>query len=144
MAESIDLREWRKFNRDLKGFSVDKATKKALRQAGELIAADARVLVSPYSRTVPPSIKVRLRKTSIIIQAGGANVPMGGLLEMGNRSRSRSRSRFRHPVFGHDVWVEQDMHPYLLKATEKNMRPIEHFEGQIVAEAFREAGWHGA
>lgn len=143
-SDGIDLKEWRKFNRDLKGFKVDKQTKKALKTAGQLIAEDAKANVSPYSQTVPPSIKVRVRKTSISVIAGGEGVPMAGLLELGNKKRT-SNGKFRHPVFGNrDVWVNQDMHPYLWRATLSNMRPIEHFEGRIVAEAFKEAGWHGA
>lgn len=144
MADGIDLREFRKLTRDLKDFKPDKQVKKALRTAGLLIADDAGRIVSPYSSTVPASIKVRLRKTSISVVAGGENVPMAGLLEMGNRGR-RSKATFRHPVFGDQgTWVSQPMHPFLLVATRKNERGIERFEGQIVAAAFREAGWHGA
>lgn len=145
MADGIDLREFKRLTRDLKAFKPDKQLKKALRTAGELIATDARAMVSPYSNTVPPSIRVRIRKTSISVIAGGESVPMAGLLEMGNRGRSSSRSKFRHPVYGdRSTWVDQAMHPYLLRATVKNMRSIEHFEGEIVAEAFKEVGWHGA
>ncbi len=142
MADGIDLREFKKLTRDLKAFKPDKQIKKNLRQAGLLIADDAKALVDPYSTTVGPSIRVRIRKTSVSILAGGANVPMAGLLEMGNR-KGRG-DRFRHPVFGTDVWVDQPKHPYLLRATMKNLRSIEHFEGAIVADAFKEVGWHGA
>lgn len=143
MADGIDLREFRKFTRDLKAFKPDKQLKKTLKMAGNLIAEDARALVSPHSSTVPPSIKVRMRKTSITVQAGGAGIPMAGLLEMGNRG-NKSKTSFRHPVYGTDTWVEQPMHPYLLRATTKNIATIERFEGEIVAAAFREIGWGGA
>lgn len=143
MADGIDLKEFRKLTKDLKEFKPDKQVKKALKMAGELIAADARALVEPHSKTVPPTIKVRIRKTSITVQAGGENVPIAGLLEMGNKGRGKGDT-FRHPVYGTDTWVNQPMHPYLLKATQKNTRAIEAFEGQIVAEAFKEVGWHGA
>lgn len=143
-SDGIDLREFKKLTRDLKAFKPDKQVKKALKVAGELIATDARIMVGPYSQTVPGSIKVRTRKTSISIIAGGAGVPMAGLLELGNRGRGSSKSKFRHPVYGTEAWVDQPMHPYLLRATIKNLRSIERFEGEIVAEAFREVGWHGA
>ncbi len=145
MADGIDLREFKRLTRDLKAFKPDKQVKKTLKVAGELIAADARANVSPYSTTVPGSIKVRLRKTSISIIAGGANVPMAGLLELGNRKGGAKKGKFRHPVFGdRSNWVDQQMHPYLLKATLKNIPAIERFEGQIVAKAFEEVGWKGA
>lgn len=144
MADGIDLREFRKLTRDLKGFKPDKQVKKALKMAGQLIADDARIIVSPHSKTVPGTIKVRQRKTSISVIAGGTNVPIAGLLEMGNKGR-KHHGKFRHPVFGDkSVWVEQDMHPFLLRASRKNERVIERFEGRIIAEAFREVGWHGA
>lgn len=142
--DGIDLREFKKLTRDLKSFKPDKALKKTLRLAGQLIAEDARVIVSPHSQTVPGSIKVRIRKTSISVIAGGEGVPMAGLLEMGNRGRSSRGDSFRHPVYGGDTWVSQPMHPYLLKATVRNRRGIEKLEGKIVADAFREIGWHGA
>lgn len=142
MADGIDLREYRKLTRDLKAFKPDKQLKKTLKVAGELIATDAQALVGSHSQTVPGSIKVRLRKTSISVLAGGEGVPMGGLLEMGNRGRGH-KGKFRHPVFGDkSVWVEQDMHPFLLPAQKKNERSIERLEGRIVAEAFKEVGWH--
>ncbi len=144
MSDGVDLKEFKKLTKDLKDFKPDKQVKKALKMAGELIATDARAFVSPYSKTVPPTIKVRTRKTSISIIAGGTNVPIAGLLEMGNRAKGSSKGTFRHPVFSRDVWVSQPMHPYLLRATIKNMRAIEHFEGAIIADAFKEVGWHGA
>lgn len=139
-TDGIDLKEFRKLTRDLKAFKPGKQLKKTLKGAGDLIATDARALVSPHSQTVPGSIKVRIRKTSVSVIAGGANVPMGGLLELGNRGRNRGNT-FRHPVFGTDTWVTQRMYPYLAPAAMRNERTIEHFEGAIVADAFREVGW---
>jgi hypothetical protein len=144
MADGIDLRELRRLNKDLKDFKPDKQLKKTLKLAGQLIADDAKINVSPYSKTVPGSIRVRMRKTTIRVYAGGPDVPMGGLLELGNRGRSSNKKRFRHPVFGTDVWVDQPTHPYLLKALKSNERNIEALEGHAVAEAFREVGFHGA
>ncbi len=145
--EGLDLKEFRQLTRDLKRFKPDKQLKKVLRGAGQLIAEDAKSNVEQYSQTVPPSIKVRIRGTSVSVVGGGAGVPLGGLLELGNKGKGKSQAasksgKFRHPVFGNsDVWVEQDMHPYLLPASAHNARSIEHFEGAIVADAFREIGW---
>jgi hypothetical protein len=144
--EGVDLKEFRQLTRDLKRFKVDKPLKKTLRAAGQLIAEDAKANAEEYSKSVPPSIKVRIRGTSISVVAGGEGVPLAGLFELGNKGKGKSQVAaksgvFRHPVFGSDVWVEQEMHPYLLRAAARNARGIEHFEGAIVAEAFREVGW---
>ena len=166
----VDTKELRKLTKDFKGWNPDKQLKKALRTAGELIKADAKVIVerpSKYhyisnrnrprrpshefsgvsrgSTSVPPTIKVRLSKTRVSVVAGGAEVPLGGLLEMGNRRRGKSAAAskggvFRHPVFGNkDRWVYQGMNPYLLPAAEQNKRGIEALEGKAVAEAFKES-----
>jgi len=52
-------------------------------------------------------------------------VVIAGLFELGNRGggkseASRGRGEFRHPVFNDDVWVNQQMHPYLVPAGKKN------------------------
>lgn len=52
-------------------------------------------------------------------------VVIAGLFELGNRGggkseASRERGVFRHPVFGEDEWVDQQMHPYLVPAGKKN------------------------
>ena len=138
MADGIDLREFRKLTRDLKAFKPDKQVKKALRMAGTLIAEDAKAEVGAYSRTVPPSVKVRIRKTSVSVIAGGAGVPMGGLLEEGNAAGSHTGPTFKHPVFAPKdshgdqsvKWVDQPMHPYLLPAA---ARKEPEFEVAITA-----------
>jgi hypothetical protein len=144
--EGVDLKEFRQLTRDLKSFKPDKQLKKTLRVAGGLIAEDAKTNAEEYSQSIPPSVKVRLRGTSISVIAGGPGVPLAGLFELGNKGKGKSQAaaqsgQFRHPVFGTDTWVEQDMHPFLLRAAARNARSIEHLEGAIVAEAFREAGW---
>ena len=144
----VDLKELRQLTRDFRGWNPDKDLKKMLRVAGQLIADDARAIISASSSTVPPTIKVRISKTRISVVAGGPGVPLGGLLELGNtagagKSRVASKGgRFRHPVFGDkSVWVDQPMHPYLLPAAEANRRRIEQLEGQAVAESFRRSGF---
>lgn len=142
----LDLKEFRKLTRDLKGFTVTPQLRKTLQVAGKLIAEDAKAISGEHSKSIPPSIKVRTKKTSVSVIAGGEGVPLAGLFESGNKGRGKSQAaskggRFRHPVFGRDVWVDQDMHPFLLPAQQKNERRIEQFEGKIVAESFREAGW---
>lgn len=145
--DGLDLKEFRKLTRDLKSFNPDKQVHKALRTAGQLIADDAKRIAEEHSQSIPPTVRVRVSKTSVSVLAGGEGVPLAGLFELGNKGRGKSQAaakggRFRHPVFGRDVWVTQAMHPFLLPAQEQNERGIEKFEGRIVEEAFREAGWH--
>jgi hypothetical protein len=145
--EGVDTKELRKLTKDFHDWKPDKALHKALRVAGELIADDARAIASTHSQKIPPTIKVRVSKTRISVVAGGQGVPTGGLFELGNKGRGKSQvaargGKFRHPVFGNrSVWVNQDMHPYLLPAAKMNERKIEHLEGEAVAEAFRESGF---
>ena len=140
----VDTKQLRQLTRDFKDWKPDKQLKRYLRGAGDLIADDARKNIEPFSKKIPPTIKVRLSKTRVSVVAGGAGVPTGGLFELGTKGRGKSQAAarsgvFRHPVFGdRGVWVNQPMHPYLLRAAESNKHRLEHFEGQMVAEAFRE------
>jgi len=67
----IDLSQLKKFEKDLRGFNPDKELKRALRVGGQLVADDAKKLVSPYSRSIPPTIRVKIHKTRIKVEAGG-------------------------------------------------------------------------
>lgn len=142
----VDTRELRKLVRDMRRFKPDKEMHKALRVAGLMIAEDAKEIAGEVSTSVPPTVKVRVSKTKISVVAGNQDVPLAGLLELGNKGKNRkqqtasSSGEFRHPVFGdrdEAEWVAQPMHPYLLKAAAKNERNIEHLEGAAVAAAFR-------
>ena len=164
--DGIDLKEMRQLTKDFKDWKPDKQLKKMLREAGVLIADDAKVIVSRpvrYSHTthgrhrsntyeggsrgsksVPPTIKARLSKTRLSVVAGGASVPLAGLLELGNKGRGKSQAAarsgvWRHPIYGNkEKWVYQGMNPYLLPAAEMNKHRIEALEGKAVAESFRE------
>ena len=140
----VDTKQLRQLTRDFKDWKPDKQLKRYLRGAGDLIADDARKNIEPFSKKIPPTIKVRLSKTRVSVVAGGAGVPTGGLFELGNKGRGKSQAAarsgvFRHPVFGDkNTWTYQAMHPFLLPAAEKNKRSIEALEGKAVAESFRE------
>lgn len=84
-----------------------------LRAVGAIVAEEAKVTVSPFSRTIPDSIKVRVSGATVSVVAGGAGVPLGALFETGNVGK-RGGDTFNHPVFGNRAtWVAQPMHPYL-------------------------------
>lgn len=163
----VDTKELRELTKAFHGWNPDKQLKKMLRVAGQLIAADAKMLAEGGYRAkykmsvkdkgqtrsykgsgkITPTIKVRLSKTRVSVVAGGQGVPLAGLWELGNKGHGKSqaaskRGEFRHPVFGNrEVWVNQPMHPFLLPAARANERKIEALEGHAVAEAFREQGF---
>lgn len=145
--EGVDTKELRQLTKDFRGWKPDKALHKSLRVAGQLIADDARVLLEGKSKSIPPTLKVRVSKTRVSVVAGSEEVPLAGLLELGNKGGGKSqaasrRGTFRHPVFGdRSTWVNQPMSPYLLPAAEKNIKKIEALEGKAVAEAFKEVGF---
>lgn len=92
-----------------------------LRKAGEVVANEARVKAANASVTIPPTIKVRVSGATVAVVAGGAGVPLAGLMEVGNKGSRMSGGTFRHPVFGNDVWVTQPTHPYLFPALDENI-----------------------
>lgn len=119
----LDLRDFSRFAKALRKAepALAKGLAVRLRAAGEIVAAEARSNAAAISKSIPPSIKVRVSGATVSVVAGGNGVPLAGLLELGNAGRTSStatnESRFRHPVFGHSkVWVNQPMHPYLLPA----------------------------
>ena len=105
-----------------------------LREMGQIVADEAKAIVSPYSETIPASIKVNVRGASVSVIAGGGGMekPIAGLFELGNKrggSKSAaltSRKQFRHPVYGNrEVWVNQPMHPFLEPALQKQLPMVE-------------------
>jgi len=96
-----------------------------LRALGAIVADEAKSRVGEYSRSVPDSIKVRVSGMTVSVVAGGAGVPMGGLLELGN-AKSTNQETFTHPVFGHRaVWVKQPMHPFLAPALASKVTDVD-------------------
>lgn len=94
-----------------------KAVRPALRKAGQMVAREAAVN-SSWSGRIPGSIRVvtsfRQNREGVTVVAGNANAPHARPYE-GIASRAAT---FRHPVFGHDVWVAQATRPFLIPAAE--------------------------
>ena len=114
ITAKVDVRDFRAFAKDLRAAEpvLFKGLLVKLRVVADEVAGAARANLSGASTTIPPSIKVHASGSSISIVAGVAGSPLAGLLELGNVG-SRSATTFRHPVFGHNTWVAQPMHPYL-------------------------------
>jgi hypothetical protein len=109
-----------------------------LREAGELVAAEARSNLSGVSTSIPPTIKVRTSGAGVAVVAGGNGKPLAGLFELGNQGRSGGTT-FRHRVFGSDTWVEQPMHPFLYKALESKAEEAEALVVEALDAAIAEA-----
>jgi hypothetical protein len=89
-----------------------------LRDAADIIAADARMSAARWSRRVALSLKVSVSGDgkSAPITAGGAEAPQAATFELG----------LSHPVFGRPTmtrkewtWVKQIARPYLAAAAER-------------------------
>jgi hypothetical protein len=120
--------------------TVRKELRKELRAGGEMIASGARLLASAHSKTTPGTIKVRSRiqsrKAEVEIKAGAADVPIAGLLELGNKGKKANVRKFRHPLPGDkSQWVDQDMHPYLAPAVNLRISAVTKRVGAAVDNA---------
>jgi hypothetical protein len=90
---------------------------KPMRDAAEIVAADARGISGRWSRRVPLSVKISVSPDgkSATITAGGAAAPQAATFELG----------LSHPVFGRPdrlrgewTWVKQIARPFLATAAE--------------------------
>ena len=100
------------------GFApLDATVEPRLRQAAEVIADRARANAAPWSRRIPPSVRIyQLTAGGRIatIAAGGARAPMAYTFEA-------PYGPVWHPVWGHGPrkdwhWVRQDPRPFLAPA----------------------------
>lgn len=117
----MDTTAFRKVAKALRSSAPElaKELRVGLRVAGEIVASDARSRAEEASKTIPPSIKVRVSGFTVAVVAGGDGVPLAGLMELGNKG-AKNATTFKHPVFG--KWrtstPPQDMHPYLTPAAQ--------------------------
>jgi hypothetical protein len=86
--------------------------------AAEVIAAAARSNAS-WSSRIPDAISTRVRfgtGSAVQIVVNSAKAPHARPFEgIGQRTGT-----FRHPVFGRDVWVEQQQRPFLVPAVRQH------------------------
>lgn len=93
----------------------------ALREAGEVVAADARNRAS-YSDKIPGSIKVATRGAVVKVRAGGDAAPNAAPLE------NKGRGNPRHPLFGNrNYW-------YTNTGTPAFLAPALDAKREVVAE----------
>jgi hypothetical protein len=100
---------------------------RAVREAGKPVkdAAKANVLALPAHGPKHTGLRGRVARTvklSVRTSGGGAGArisagPAG--TDVGRLARHMNKGRWRHPVYGHDVWVTQTMPPgWFDRATE--------------------------
>jgi hypothetical protein len=108
-----------------------------LREAGALVAEEAKSNVGHYSSSIPPTIKVRTSGTTVSVVAKGV---LASLFEFGNKGSGSSGGSFRHPLFGNwDYPQEQPMHPFLSKAMKDKGEEAVSLILEALDEAIREA-----
>lgn len=112
----IDVTEFKNVSKALRKAStrMPLSLRKKLKDAGEIVAEEARHRSSEHSTTIPGSIKVTTAGATIAIKAGGPGVPMAGLYEIGN-TRGSNNGYFRAPLFGDkEHWYDHKMYPFLV------------------------------
>ena len=121
---SVDTRDFKGFAKACRNQApeVYAEMRKGLREAGELVAKDARKSIEPYSTNIPATIKTRVTGSGNVAVVAGKGLDSAGLLEFGNKGRGSTKKTFRHPVFGDtNNWVDQPTHPFLVPALHNNI-----------------------
>lgn len=124
-----------------------KAVRPRLRQAGEVLAQNARSRAS-WSKRIPPTIRVQVsfrhEREGVTVVAGGKNAPHARPYE-----GVRGNQEFRHPVFADSKnktrrgwrWVSQRTRPFLLPAAEATQIQTTTGVREALDEAARNIGF---
>lgn len=75
-------------------------------------AYSADGLRGQMSRATTLQVKTVGRQASVILRVDGRKMPPNKAIQSYVEGK---KSPWRHPVFGHDVWVKQDPNPYFYK-----------------------------
>jgi hypothetical protein len=98
-------------------------------KAGAVAIAGQAKVNAGFSSRIPGAIYIRssagtdVTGASATVGVSAAKAPHARVLEEGNTG-SASTTTFRHPVYGGDTWVSQDMHPFLAPAVASKERAI--------------------
>jgi hypothetical protein len=101
-------------------FALRSRLRPVVKAGAASIAGQAKVNAA-FSSRIPGAIYVRstagsdVTGVSATVGVSAAKAPHARVLEDGNTGSS-STTTFRHPVYGRDTWVPQDMHPFLAPA----------------------------
>jgi hypothetical protein len=111
---------------------VQRALRKSVLQAGNLVAGDAAGRTTPK---IAGTIKVGARAATAKITAGNDEVPEAALLE-----GDGTQGQFRHPLFGNKRhWYEQERKPYLHPALDARKQNAQDLIVSAAADAVRQS-----
>lgn len=134
---SVDASSLTKLAKDLRQAApgISKKMNTRLRNAGKLVAADAKVR-SSYSTRIPASVKVSRSGVNVKVVAGGPGAGDAAPIE------NRGKGFVRHPVYGNrDVWTAQNSHPaFLAPAFDSQQEAVVAEIAQAVTDALRDSG----
>lgn len=123
---AIDARDLSAFAREIRTASrrTGRELHDALKDSAKIVADAAREMAG--SDKIAATIREGARGGSVYVKAGGPELPIAALREVGNSStervllQSKRSGTFKHPVFAGKnlprsewTWVDQPMHPYL-------------------------------
>ena len=143
---SIDTSSFAKFARDLRAVAPELKLEllREMKQAGEIIAEDARGRANSFQRKGPgtsriaDSIKVSVSGDAIKVVANKKKAPEARVIEHGGQG-----GKFRHPTFGdRENWVDQDAHPFLRPAMLANREMVVAAVKRAVAKALEKVHSH--
>ncbi|MFB7736164.1 hypothetical protein ACFC08_17620 [Streptomyces sp. NPDC056112] len=109
----------KRFNKELR--AAAKPMVPAVRQAIRQIPSQRRYTASGLRGRMSKAVKLEVRTTG---KDAGVRIRVDGR-KMPNREKSLQsymegvKPRWRHPVFGHDVWVQQPSKPYFFKTVDQ-------------------------
>lgn len=120
---------------------ADAALVKRLREAAEIVADDARLRSSRWSRRVPRSVRLIGGARSVVIAAGGVSAPQAWTMEGTNTGRPRN-----HPVFAHGPrstwhWVAQTPRPFMAEAIDSQQERMLTAFAQVIDDWAIERGF---
>lgn len=139
---------------------VSRELRREIRASADLVAMEARAIVTPHSKSIPPTIKsgarISVKNVTGFVTAGGQGTKksndgnvLAGLYEYGNRGKGGGykfkEAHFRHPVFAKGSrqewrWTTQKRYPFLGIAVEANKKKVERGIQDAVARALKRAG----
>jgi hypothetical protein len=129
-------------------FAFDPAIRTALRRrlrgAGQKAADAVRSAAAMWSTTIPAAVATTVnftpKRAAVYVRVPGARMPQGKApLPRMIEGQAGGRG-YRHPVYGHDAWVEQTPHPYFYSTLAKQRPAVGEAIDDAVTDALRAVG----
>jgi hypothetical protein len=81
-------------------------------ETGGMLRDAAKAIVGEHSKSIPPTVRMRMVPGAAIIEAGSEDVPLAVLYEKGNRGKNADKDTFWHWVFGNKAIPKQPQKRY--------------------------------